>query len=168
MHKQSSIVGGIILILVGLFFLATQFLPEELSRFLDFGNQWPLILVGLGGIFLVGALLAQPELAVPGSIVGGLGLLMYYQNLTNSWESWAYAWPLILGFVGFGIFLMHLLQKNPGRGLQEGGRLMAISLALFLFFGLMFSGLRGVLWPVALIGLGLFLMARNVWRGRKR
>lgn len=168
MHKQSSIVGGIILILVGLFFLATQFLPEEVARFLDFGNQWPLILVGLGGIFMLGAILAQPELAIPGSIVGGLGVMMYYQNLTNSWESWSYAWTLILGFVGFGIFLMHTLQKKPRQGLREGGRLMVVSLVLFLFFGLMFSGFQGLLWPVGMIGLGVLLLLRNVWRGRKR
>ena len=59
MHKHSSVVGGIILILVGLFFLALQFLPEEVTRFLDIGNQWPLIIVALGGIFLVGAILTR-------------------------------------------------------------------------------------------------------------
>ena len=166
MHKQSSVVGGIILIFLGLFFLALQFLPEEIARFFDLGNQWPLLIVAVGGVFLLGALLVQPPLAVPGTIIAGIGLLLYYQNLSGNWASWAYAWTLIPGFVGLGIFLMHLRQGKMRQGLKEGGRLIVTSLALFLLFGLFFSGFRGLLWPVGMIALGLILMLRNVWRGR--
>ena len=166
MHKQSSVVGGIILILFGVFFLALQFLPEEITHLLDLSHQWPLIIVGIGGVFMVFALLAQPPLAILGSIVGGIGLLLYYQNVTGNWESWAYAWTLIPGFVGLGIFLMHALQRQIAQGLREGGRMMLVSLGLFLFFSLMFSGFRGILWPVGMIALGALLLLRNLWRGR--
>ncbi len=166
MHKQSSVVGGTSLILLGLFFLALQFLPEEIARLVDLGNQWPLLIVAVGGVFLLGALLVQPPLAIPGTIIAGVGLLLYYQNLSGNWASWAYAWTLIPGFVGLGIFLMHLRQGTMKQGIKEGGRLMITSLGLFLLFGLFFSGFRGLLWPVGLIVLGLMLLMRNVWRGR--
>lgn len=167
MHKQSSIVGGVILILVGLFFLALQFLPESVTQFLDIGQQWPLIIVAVGGIFLLSALLFQPPMAIPGSIMTGIGLMLYYQNLTGHWESWAYSWTLIPGFVGFGIWLMYTLEGKFSEGIRHGGRLLLISLGMFVFFAVMFSGFRGLLWPVGLIVLGVVLLGRNLLRGRK-
>ena len=167
MHKQSSIVGGVILILVGLFFLAFQFLPESMTQFLDIGRQWPLIIVAVGGIFLLSAFLFQPPMAIPGSIMTGIGLMLYYQNLTGHWESWAYSWALIPGFVGFGIWLMHTLEGQFREGVRHGARLLLISLGMFVFFGVMFSGFRGLLWPVGLIVLGVVLLGRNLLRGRR-
>lgn len=46
-----KVVGGIALILVGVFFLAREFLPD-----VDFDWFWPLALVGLGVVLLVSAL----------------------------------------------------------------------------------------------------------------
>lgn len=167
MHKQSSVVGGIILILVGLFFLALQFLPETVTQFLDIGRQWPLIIVAVGGIFLLTAFLFQPPMAIPGSILTGIGLMLYYQNLTGHWESWAYSWTLIPGFVGVGIWLMHMRQGQFGEGMRHGGRLLLISLGMFAFFGVMFSGFSNLLWPVGLIVLGMVLLGRNLLRGHR-
>ncbi|MCL4871369.1 MAG: hypothetical protein KJ063_20615 [Anaerolineae bacterium] len=166
MHKQSSVIGGMVLILVGLFFLAFQFLPAELTRFLDMRAQWPLILVAVGGIFLAAAFLSQPPLAIPGMVLGGIGLLLYYQNLTGNWASWAYAWTLIPGFVGLGILLEQSLQGNAKRGFRKGGKLLIMSLGLFIAFSLLFTGLRGLLWPVVMIGLGFILLIRNMGRRR--
>ncbi|MCA9975917.1 MAG: hypothetical protein KC413_09220, partial [Anaerolineales bacterium] len=81
MQKRSSIVGGLIMIVVGAFFLLLQFSPS-LAAQIDFGRQWPLLVVGLGVFFLLGALLGTPPLAVPGSIVSGVGGILYYQNMT--------------------------------------------------------------------------------------
>ena len=93
MEKKSSIIGGAILILAGVFFLLAQFFPGLVSWF-NIGQQWPLIIIFVGGLFLAGALLGTPPLAIPGSIIGGTGLLLYYQNASGDWASWAYAWTL--------------------------------------------------------------------------
>ena len=159
MQKQSSIVIGVALILAGLVFLLLQAFPEVAARF-DLAGQWPLIMVGIGALFLIGAVLGSPPLAVPGSIVGGLGLLLYYQNVTENWESWAYAWALIPGFAGIGIMLMGLLDRSQRDQVRRGLRLVLVSLVLFLVFG-GFFGAFGQYWPVLLIIAGVLVLFRG-------
>ncbi|MCA9957783.1 MAG: hypothetical protein KC443_02035 [Anaerolineales bacterium] len=162
MQKRSSIVGGLIMIVVGAFFLLLQFSPS-LAAQIDFGRQWPLLVVGLGVFFLLGALLGTPPLAVPGSIVSGIGGILYYQNMTGNWASWAYMWALIPGFVGFGTMLMGILERKGRRNIREGARLMMISLVMFALFAAFFNGLGslGRFWPLLLIALGVWLLWQN-------
>jgi cadmium resistance protein CadD (predicted permease) len=109
-------------------------------------------------------------LAVPGSIVTTVGLILLYQNYTNHWESWAYAWGLIPMAVGIGLMINGAWSFRPGL-VTQGRRLAITGLGLFLVFGaffevLIFRGFIGYaqwLWPVLLIVLGLFLLLR---RGR--
>lgn len=161
--KQSSIAIGLILILAGVLFLLLQAFPE-LAAQIDFASQWPLIIVGIGGLFLLGALLGTPPLAIPGMVVGGIGCLLYYQSITGNWSSWAYGWTLIPGFVGLGVMLMGALDPENRNQIREGSRLVLISLVLFLVFGGFFGAL-GQYWPVLLIAGGLLLLFRS--RGRK-
>jgi hypothetical protein len=155
-EKRSSIIGGTILILMGLLFLSFQMFPE-LAEQLDIGRQWPLIVIG------VGALVGTPPLAVPGSVIAGIGGILYYQNVTGDWASWAYIWALIPGFAGIGTILMGLLTPGGRRNVREGGRLVVISLVMFLIFGAFFGGLGrlGQYWPVLLIGIGGWLILKN-------
>jgi len=51
-------------------------------------------------------------LAIPGTIIGGLGLMMFLQNLTGYWESWSYSWTVMLVLVGLGIFIMGLYSET--------------------------------------------------------
>ncbi|MEW5988293.1 MAG: hypothetical protein AB1791_16815 [Chloroflexota bacterium] len=168
MQKRGSIIGGLILIGLGLFFLALQMIPG-LAVGVRMDQLWPLIVVGVGGCFLLGAFLGAPGLAIPGSIVGGIGGLLYYQNLTGDWDSWAYAWALILGFVGVGIMIMHTLDGHVRQGIGAGGRLILISLTLFAVFGFFLGGWgrSDLLWPAVLIVLGLYLLAKSVVRAGK-
>lgn len=162
MEKRSSIVGGAILIIVGALFLLVQLFPG-LVDLLDIDRQWPLTIVAVGGLFVLGALLGTPPLAIPGSIIAGTGVLLYYQNLSGDWASWAYAWTLYPGFVGIGIILMNLLSGRVKRGIQEGGNLIVVSVVLFVVFAAFFNGLGGLgqFWPVILILAGLWLLLRN-------
>lgn len=154
--RRSSVVGGLLLILLGLLFLVLRLVPAV--RLLI---SWPLVIIGVGLILLVMAVVARtPGLAVPASIVGGMGGLLYWQNLTGRWGTWTWAWTLIPGFVGFGVLLTGLLGENPRENIRGGGTLLIISTALFLVFGSFLGGLRvlGPYWPVLLIGLGLLLL----------
>ena len=161
--RRSSIVAGIILILVGLFFLLLPLFPN-ISGVIDIAEQWPLIIVAIGALFLFSALIGAPGLAIPGSIITGIGCLLLYQNLNDAWGSWAYAWALIPGFVGIGIIISRALEGETRRGVRSGGTLIFISLILFLAFGAFLGdGISfGVLWAVLLIGLGLRLLFKTL------
>jgi hypothetical protein len=164
--RKGSIIGGLILIAAGIFFLILPLFPNVVDIF-NIERQWPLIIVGVGVLFLLGAFFSAPGLAVPGSVIGGIGLLMYYQNLTSNWASWAYAWALIPVFVGVGTLIMYVLMGEPRRGIREGGALMVIGALLFLAFGTFFAGWLdfGVLLAIILIAIGLRLLVRTVLRG---
>jgi len=162
MEKRSSIVGGLILIAVGTLFLLLQLVPS-LADQIDLARQWPLIIVTVGGVFLLTAVFGAPPLAVPGSIISGIGGILYYQNLTGNWASWAYVWALIPGFVGVGIFLMESLRGQFKRGIREGGRQIVISVVMFVIFAAFFNGLGGIgqYWPVLLILMGGWLLIKR-------
>jgi len=166
MQKRSSIVGGLILVLVGALFLSLQLFPNFAEQ-LDIGRQWPLIIIVVGGFFLLAALLGTSPLAIPGSVVAGIGGILYYQNFTGNWASWAFAWALIPGFVGVGMLFMTVLSRRRMKhGFREGGRLIVISLVMFVIFGAFFNGFGGVgqYWPVLLILVGGWMLLKN--RGR--
>lgn len=157
-EKRTNIAGGIILVLVGAALLAIQILP---GVFISFSWPWIVIIVGLF-LFGLGAAIGEPGMAVPACIVGGIGGILYYQNLTGNWESWSFVWSLIPGFVGIGIILMNLLSGEGGKAFREGGLLVLISLTLFAVFGSFFGalGLVGDYWPVLLILLGVLILLR--------
>jgi hypothetical protein len=163
-RRRSGLIGGLLLILLGAWFLVTQWVPGLRPQF-----SWPWIIIGVGILLLViGLATGVPGLAVPACIVGGIGGLLYWQNATGNWESWAYAWTLIPGFVGLGIVLSGLLGGETRQSIRGGGWLMLISLVLFAVFGSFFGGLGllGPYWPVLLILLGLIALARSLFRPR--
>lgn len=168
-RTRSNVVGGTLLILLGLLFLIYQFVPGWFS-WLQIELTWPLIVVGVGLFLLVfGLLVGAPGMAVPAAIVSGIGGLLYWQNLTGHWESWAYAWALIPGFVGVGIILAGLLGEGRIRdALDGGGTLILISAVLFAIFGSFLGGLNlmGNWWPLLLILVGLLILVRSFFRKR--
>ena len=159
MHKRSSIVVGTILILVGILFLLVNFFPG-LAAGLDISLHWPLIIVAVGGLLILSAFLGTPTLAIPGSIVTGIGGILYVQNLTGTWDRLAYVWALIPGFVGLGLLLAGLLGHRRRESWRGGGRLMVTSCVMFLIFGAFFTGLGGLgkYWLVLLIGVGVWML----------
>jgi hypothetical protein len=163
-RRRSNLAAGLALILLGAWFLAVQWVPGLQAWF-----SWPLIIVGIGVLLLmVGLLTGVPAMAVPACIVGGIGGLLYWQDATGHWESWAYVWTLIPGFAGVGIVLSGLLGGKTGQAVRGGGWLILTSLVLFAVFGSFFGalGLVGQYWPVLLIVLGLLALARSLFRSR--
>ena len=157
---RSSLVFGVILILLGALFLVFQLFPQ-LGQWIKWSTGWPLIIVGVGLVFLVAAVLSGASgLAIPGTIIGGVGGLMWWQNLTGNWNSWAYAWALIPGFVGVGIILQGFLCGKIRGAITGGGWLILISLIMFFLFGSFLGGMElfGAYWPILLIILVLMLI----------
>lgn len=170
MENRSGIVWGILLILLGGFFLVTRLMPEVFGFV-----YWPFFIIGVGGAFLAAAILTRTGgLAVPGAIVGGIGGILYYQAVTGHWESWAYIWTLIPGFVGVGVLLAGLIDRSGPRFDSGGLILIAISAMGFLVFGTAFGGMLGLpfdmdigtIWPIFLIGIGLITLISALFRKR--
>jgi len=103
---RRSTVTAIILIGLGVMFLAFNTIPG-----LSLERTWPVIFFVVAAGFYLPPLAWPSErkglsaLFIPGSILLTLGLIFFYNTLTNDWESWAYAWTLIPGGVGLGLAL---------------------------------------------------------------
>lgn len=169
-RKRSSWAAGLALILLGAVLLVAQFVPAW-REWVSGPNAWPVIILSIAAfLFILGVLVGEPGLAVPACIVGGIGALLYYQNYTGDWGSWAYAWTLIPGFVGVGVFVTGLFSRTGrGEALRGGLILIFISLVMFAVSGAFLGGpaLLGQYWPVLLITLGLFLLVGAFLRPRR-
>jgi hypothetical protein len=165
---RSGLAAGILLILVGGWFLAVQLVPG-LSESFWATFDWPFIIIGVGACLLIFGLLAgAPGMAVPATIVAGIGGILAYQNATGDWTSWSYVWSLIPGFVGLGIMLSALLGDGGREGFRSGLSLVFISVILFLIFSaIMGASPLGSWWPILLIILGVWLLIQPLFRRRK-
>jgi hypothetical protein len=163
-RHRSGVALGVIIVLIGIWFLVVEWVPG-LGDWVNFTVAWPVFIVAIGLVMLGFAVFgAAPGLAVPACVIGGIGLLLYWQNVTNNWQSWAYGWTLIPGFVGVGTLIMGLLGVQSRRSITGGIWLMIISGFLFLIFGSFLGGpdLLGQYWPALLIALGVLLLARSL------
>jgi hypothetical protein len=153
----------VLLILLGLWFLVTQFVPGLQGWF-----SWPLVIVGVGVLLLVlGLVTGEPGMLVPACIVGGIGGLLYWQWTTDNWASWSWSWSLIPGFVGVGTVLYGLVSGKRDQ-VRGGAWLVFISLVMFAIAGSFFGalGFLGQYWPVLVILLGLVVLVRAFIRRR--
>ena len=166
--QGSNIAAGLVIILIGAAFLAAQIFPDSFA-FLDMKQNWPLLVIGVGVfLLLMGLLSSTPTLAIPASIVAGIGGILYWQNVTGRWESWAYIWTLIPGFVGVGVIVSGMLAGQTRTALQDGSRAIVVSLVMFAIFGSLLGGglFSGLLWPILLIGAGLMILLGSLFRSR--
>ena len=157
--NAGALVGGALLIAFGLLALAGQ-----VFRSVDWGFLWPFTVIGFGALFFVAMFAGGKQasaFAIPGSIVGGIGLVLLFQNITGHWESMSYFWTLIILFVGVGIYIMGLYGADLKQK-QSGLRVMKVGFILFIIFGaffeMIFSSYNNLVFPVLLILLGAYLM----------
>src|SRR5215211_5400803 len=157
--NAGALIAGTLLIVFGLLALAGQ-----LFRIVDWGALWPFAIIGFGALFFVAMFAGGKQaaaLAIPGSIVGGIGLILLFQNITDHWESMSYFWALIIMFVGVGIYIMGWYGEQVTQK-HSGWRVMKVGFILFIIFGVffeaLFSSYNNILFPVLLILLGGYLV----------
>ena len=174
MKRRGSFTLGFLLVLLGAWFLAVQFVPD-IGEWVEQVADWPFWVIGPGLIFIFAGLISGvTDLMIPGSIISGIGLILYYQNATGDWQSWSYAWALIIVFVGIGIFLANLFKGDLRTAVREGGSPFMTGAIMFLIFGSIFrvafgqSPLLGQYWPALLIVFGLWLLIKPFFRSRKK
>ncbi len=160
-RARTQLALGIILILLAAWFTAQKFYPALANIIPPFA--WPMWIVIAGGIILlIGLLVGAPGMAVPACIVAGIGGILYYQNATGDWASWAYMWALIPGFVGVGTVLAGILGQDFKRSVRQGLNLILISLVAFLVFAAAFGGLA-ILGPYKKYALAVFFLILGLW-----
>lgn len=170
-QNRSNLALGLILLIIGGWLLVTRQVPD-LQAWMEDNFTWPMWTIAAGAlVLLIGLLTNAPGMAVPASIIAGVGGILYYQNETGDFASWSYMWALIPGFVGVGSILAGLLGENTRRNLGHGLRLLVTSAFLFLIFATFFGGLSilgeyGL--PIVLILLGVYVLARGFMRSGRR
>jgi hypothetical protein len=171
------VMGGL-LVLVGAVLLLGQFVRIDIGHY-----GWPFFVIAPGLVILFLALTARGALgeglAILGSIITVTGLILLYQNATDHFESWAYAWALIFpGAVGVGMILYGLVASRPGN-VRAGTRLVGIGVVLFLlgvaFFegiigigGYQFGRTGGVAVGALIIAMGAVLLILNLTSSRRQ
>jgi hypothetical protein len=170
-RNKPSVIIGILLITFGVLVFFGEIFKSTLF------NYWPMFIIASGLIFFAAMFVAGKStgyLAIPGSIITMVGLILLYQGLTNRWETWAYTWALIPLSVGIGMWIFG--KFSDLEELRRAGRHVAnVGLVLFIVFGVFFELLIGISgtnvagdlkWPLALIALGIYLVfSRLIWKG---
>jgi hypothetical protein len=124
--------------------------------------DWPVILWGMGAFFALSAIVSGVgPLVVPGAILGGTGGLLAYQLATRDWGSWVYAWALLPGFVGLGLFFAFLHSRVMR---IIGILLFCWSMVVFTIFGVVFgrSGEFARFWPISLVLAGVVVLLQSL------
>jgi hypothetical protein len=158
-NNAGALIGGAILIGIGLLALISRVYGN-----IDWGLLWPIALIGFGALFFIAMFAAGKSgaaFAIPGTIIGGIGLVVLFQNITRHWTVMSYIWTLIIIFVGLGIYIMGWYGEDANQR-RSGARVMKIGAILFIVFGTvfetLFSSLSNMVFPVLLILLGIYLV----------
>lgn len=172
---------GVLAAGVGLILVGALFLLGQIFHFNVGANLWPFFIIVPGLLFFLGMALVGKgggPLAVPGSVITMVGMLLLYQSFTDHWSSWAYAWALVAPTsVGIGIAIAGLWGNDP-KAVRAGTNMAVVGLVLFVIFGVFFelilniSGLRSgllgqLMLPLALIVAGAVVLVAAL-RGRKQ
>lgn len=170
---SSSLALGIVLVVVGFFFLVMRLFDIDLSSY-----GWPLYVIIPGiTLLVVGFISLGTGALVPGGIITMAGLVLAYQNATGDWASWSYAWALVLpGGVGVGLLLQSLRVHDP-RQMKTARSLIFWAVMIFLIGFVFFESILDVsgidygvvgraALPVLLIVIGVTLLARSWQRSR--
>lgn len=168
---------GITLVVAGVLLTAAQFIGFRVATL-----GWPLLVI-VPGLLVTAAAFSPPTgrglgfLAIPGSLIVVTGLVLQAQAITGDWQSWSYAWPLVLpGAVGLGMLLAGAREKKRGVRVV-GAALLAAGALLFVaaewfFVRILGVGGPGLGWafglvlPTLLVALGIVVIARGALRAR--
>ncbi len=167
---RGSLLLGASLLVIGAVWILSHFLRIPLAAYL-----WPFAII-LPGVFLFIASLKMRDssgeaLSIVATIITATGLLLFFQMLTHTWASWAYAWALIAPTsIGLGQMLFGSLKGNETL-LKNGWQVARVGLIIFaagfIFFELII-GLHGFglahfglpVFPIIIIAVGTFILVR--------
>lgn len=179
-QKPTGLAGASTLLGVVLVGLGALFLAARVFRISLIGYLWPFFIIVPGVVCFVVMVIAGKEhakafglLSIPGAIVTMTGLLLLYQNTFNHWESWAYAWALIMPTsIGIGLAIYGSWiedQKLVNRAMQIAmfgfGGFLVMGAFFELLLNISNSVVSTIVWPGLLILGGLYLLRRRQTNG---
>ena len=172
-NQRAAAVVGLVLIALGLLFFAAQTLDLDISVGVP---VWPLFVIVPGvGIYLASFAVgreAGAAVASVGAVITTIGLILFYQQATDQWESWAYAWALLPAAVGFGLVSYGAVTGDE-RIRRSGWPPLTVGGILFLIGAVFFEGVLGLggpqnrvfgewVLPVLLLVIGVALVGRSL------
>lgn len=157
MNKNSNIVLGAVLIVLGCLFLLSNLGYMSFS----WDYIWPMALL-IPGLYLhfsfFTGLDRNPGILVPAGILTTYGAL-FYINVFFGWHLFGSLWPLLLLGIALGLFELFLF------GNRDKGLLIPIvilgGIGISSLTGPLISELRKYLIPVVLIILGLAVILKK-------
>jgi uncharacterized membrane protein len=173
-----GVLAGVTLVLAGAILTAAQVFGMRLV-FLG----WPLLVIIPGALLLLAALSVPAGkggayLAIPGSIVLVTGAILQVQSVTGDWQSWAYAWALVVP-TSLGVGLLMAGAREKARGVRTAGAiLLGVGAALFVIAEWFFVRIIGVggpglgwwfglAFPALLVALGVYAFVRGLIGSRR-
>ncbi len=125
------------------------------------------VLPGIGPVVGVAILIPVTfGLNATTAIITMAGVLLFIQNLTGLWSTWAYAWTLVAPTaVGIGVAIAGMWNDDQKAG-RVGSALAGIGIAVFFFLVIFFelilnlNGLRSG--PVGRVALPVLVIAAGV------
>jgi hypothetical protein len=174
---SGALIFGLLLILAGAAFLVSNLTGFDIGRY-----GWPIFVIAPGLFLLILGLLIPSEAglgaAIPGGIIASVGLVLAFQDATDAYATWAYAWALVApGSVGATLMLFGLTHRRLDL-LDAGLRTAAVGLGLFIGFGLFFEDVIGLAenhrnvalqdaFPFLAVAMGVVIVLLNLLpRGR--
>jgi hypothetical protein len=162
--KRDGLVGGLVLVVVGLIALAGQFV--DLSSLPDLGL---FIVPAIGSILLLwGIVSREAGLIIPGGIMGGIGLGILlvsgpFQLVNGENEGGVFMLAFALGWVSITVLTAIFTEETHWWALIPAA-IMGLIGGTVLVGGVFETvlSLIGRFWPVALIGLGMYVLIHNV------
>ncbi len=119
MQKKTSLLFGVILILLGVLALVGNLLLRSGGGETLLGlRAWPIFVVAAGLLFCLPPFIFSKVPGLSGLFIPGIptlttGILLFLASITSNWSIWAYLWPLEVISVGLGFVLMAIFLKVP-------------------------------------------------------
>jgi hypothetical protein len=163
MHFDSSrIILALTLIGAGIVLLALRFFGDLAD------SLWPFFIIVPGILLLAlgaGAGWGSRAIVVAGAIVAGVGIILLVQQMTDYFQSWAYAWSLLPAFAGAGL-LVYGYREGDETAMANARLLMAWGGIGFVVLGVLFEALifhesalaGGIVLPLLLIAGGAVML----------
>jgi hypothetical protein len=176
-ERRAALAMGLLLLVFGIVALIAQVTDVHLSE-----DAWPYTIIVPGLVLLVVGLVAGggpgTGLTIAGTIVTTVGGVLLYQATTDDWASWAYAWALVgPTAAGVGLLLSGLVSRDRDM-VRRGTDMALVGLTLFAVGYVFFVGIIGLdgreptigttwIMPALLVVVGVIVIARALWSGRR-
>lgn len=171
-NRGTLLFGGAILI-IGIVLLLGELFQISFGRYL-----WPLFILIPGVVVFLSSLSmgkGGDAVAIVGGILSSVGVVLFLQNLTGFWASWAYAWSLIAPTsVGISQVVYGVVKKSDTH-VKNGWEITKVGLIIFAVgftffeliiglngFGLGSFGLPVI--PIGLIALGVIILITAIFK----